>query len=541
MRIVTHRSLLALALAATLTSLGCAVETPADVDSQDEDLTSLTALARTLQFAGYVYVDTFASDATILQAMRKQTQSAFGALREANVGVNSRELKDIDFSTAVKVPVDVVDPKTPGSGTKKMLRVSYKYTDTALVPKSMAKRSSIALGLLFGNYWSQNTKILKECTSNDKHAQEFASSIWYVFNPAISSCKAAMTAEQKKINADKKLLKIPTKQVPLSEVNRLYLPVTMKLTGDKTNKGLSYPEYDKLFTGGVQKGKLVINMVNGLMADWADGQQHDPNEDDGYPMWFEGLREIFSARPGLTLVKIEPKEDLSTFTIGTKKVTGVKFTDIMKWELDGVGFPSNITSYDERKQLRVSAANKLLKHWLTFEVPVKVKIGTATAKTFTIQLNTYFGADSDYTPHKKAIKTGDVFIYNGHSYIGYGPLDPKNFSSSDFPSTYQIMFINGCVSFNYYEKDYFPLKAGGTKTLDLVTNGLESWVNESGPAMGRFVGTLINGKMASYKQLLEASQFTDFGYSWGMDALRVVDGELDNTYSPAKKPIIIKQ
>jgi len=77
--------------------------------------------------------------------------------------------------------------------------------------------------------------------------------------------------------------------------------------------------------------------------------------------------------------------------------------------------------------------------------------------------------------------------------------------ASDFPPTYQVLNVNGCVSYNYYEKDYFPLKAGGTKNLDMVTNGLESWVNESGPAMGRFVGAFIDGKQSSYKGILKAA------------------------------------
>jgi hypothetical protein len=84
------------------------------------------------------------------------------------------------------------------------------------------------------------------------------------------------------------------------------------------------------------------------------------------------------------------------------------------------------------------------------------------------------------------------------------------------------------------------LKEGGTKNLDLVTNGLESWVNESGEAMGRFVGSFIDGKQNSYKDILKASQFTGFGYSWGQDALRVVDGELDNKYKPTTTPIIVR-
>ena len=80
-----------------------------------------------------------------------------------------------------------------------------------------------------------------------------------------------------------------------------------------------------------------------------------------------------------------------------------------------------------------------------------------------------------------------------------------------------------------------------TLTLQIIiTNGLESWVNESGEAMGRFVGAFIDGKTNSYQDILRASQFTYFSYDWGMDALRVVDSELDNKYSPKKLAITLK-
>ena len=195
--------------------------------------------------------------------------------------------------------------------------------------------------------------------------------------------------------------------------------------------------------------------------------------------------------------------------------------------------------FRSRSELRKTIANKLVRKWVTFEVPVTVTI-RGQDKPLTIKVQTYFGAETDSTPHKRGVKTSDIFVYNGHSYIGYGPLDPSRFRREDFPASYQIMMINGCVSYNYYEKDYIPLKEGGTKNLDLVTNGLESWVNESGEAMGRFVGAFIDGRLNSYPDILKASQFTYYGYDWGMDALRVVDGELDNKYKPTRTPITLR-
>jgi len=537
---------IAVAAALALSALGCEASAPAtesaatDEGAIEEDLTSVTALARQLEFDGAQYVSTGSSDYEILQVLREQTQSAFGALREANCGVNSRELKDLDVKNIKKTVVTVVDTANPKAATKQMTRVTYKYTDTAVFPKTLASRSSLSLGLLAKYDNSQLDRITKECTSGDSHAIEFRNSIWYVFNPSLSKCKTAITAEQKIIDADRAKLTDKTKQVTLSDVNRLYLPMTARLTGDKTNKGTSWPEYNRLWAGGVQKDKVVISMVSGMMADWAAGEKHDTIDDEGYPMFFEGLREIFKARSGFKFVKSEPVEDLTTFTVGKVVVKNVTWDQIMGWQLDAIGWPAGITTPDQKTALRAAVGSKLVKHWLTFEAPVSVAIGKAAARPVTIQLNTYFGAETDPTPHKRAIKQSDVFIYNGHSYIGYGPLDPSNFSAGDFPPSYQILFINGCVSYNYYEKDYIPLKSGGTKNLELVTNGLESWVNGSGPAMGRFVGGLIDGKANNYIQLLTLAQFTGYGYAWGQDALRVVDGELDNVYNPTKTPIVVK-
>ena len=92
--------------------------------------------------------------------------------------------------------------------------------------------------------------------------------------------------------------------------------------------------------------------------------------------------------------------------------------------------------------------------------------------------------------------------------------------------------------------DYISLKNNKTKDLDLITNGLESWVNGSGPAMGRFVAKIIDGTQADYEEILKAAQFEEnwgHAYDWGDDALRVIDGELDNQYNATTTPIAVRQ
>jgi hypothetical protein len=106
------------------------------------------------------------------------------------------------------------------------------------------------------------------------------------------------------------------------------------------------------------------------------------------------------------------------------------------------------------------------------------------------------------------------------------------------PASYQIFFIDSCVSYNYYEKDYFKLKTGASANLDIITNGLETWTTGSGAALGRFIAGLTNGSQLSWSALLKTAE-VPYAYSWGGDALRVVDGELDNLYKPTTKKITV--
>jgi len=276
-------ALTTLVLAAS--SLAACTSDSADDATDESDLTSLTARQRTLKFGGVVYVDPSSSDSTIISTIRKQTQSAFGALREADIGVNSRELKDVDPAIFVKTTLTVVDTANPAAPQPKVLRVAYTFTDSAVVPIPIASRSAISLGVLTPNYPAQTQRVFDECTAKDQHAREFMNgSLWYVFNPALSSCKTAMSKEQQKIDADRARLGDSRNKISKSEVERLYIPTTMSLTYAAGSNKTSYPEYDRLYAGGVEPGKLVIGMVSGMMADWAAGERHETYEDQGYEM-----------------------------------------------------------------------------------------------------------------------------------------------------------------------------------------------------------------------------------------------------------------
>jgi hypothetical protein len=518
-------TLLASALATS--AFACSTE-QADDSGQEDDLTSNTALARDLSFQGKVYVRKGASDSEITSAVRAQTQTGFGALRTINISVNSRELKGVDPSTFKKRDVTVIDPsKSLDNGTA-MTEVLYTYKDNAVVAKSYARKTSVPLAVMNPSYRNQTQRILTECTKNDSEAQEFSGQIWYVFEPSVSQCKTAMKAEQDKVTADRAKLKKPNDQVTQSEVDRLYIPVTARLGADKTNKGNSYPEYDRLYAGGVEPGKLVVGLVYGMIDHERSG---GPETDYNFSEYMSTIREIMTELPQLKITSVEGGGDLSSVKLASGKTVPLKLADIVALT-DWGGGPANLTSA-ERDEVKKLVGQALYLHWVTMEAPVSVKVGDQPEKQSTVKIIGYFGAESGSAPHKYGIKNSDVFLYNGHSYIGYGPLDPSNFTAADFPKSYQILFIDGCVSYNYYEADYIPLKDGGTKNLDLITNGIEAPSYRSGYALGRFVATLVNGKQASYRDLLSAASATD--------PLRVVDGENDNKYDPARTPITIRK
>ena len=148
MKISLRRIPLLALLTLSAATMACTATDESGTEGDEEDLTSLTARSRKLEFAGYVYVDENTSDSAIVAEVKKQTQSAFGALREANVGVNSRELKDVDPATFLKTPVTVVDRANPSAPPKRMTKVAYTFTDDAVVPIPMAQRSAISLVLI---------------------------------------------------------------------------------------------------------------------------------------------------------------------------------------------------------------------------------------------------------------------------------------------------------------------------------------------------------------------------------------------------------
>lgn len=519
------RKTLGILLVAAIAACG---EERGEAVSSDDDLTSLTARQRVLTFEGVVYVAPNTSEEKILETARRQTQTAFGPLLNVEVAVQSRELQSVDPRTLRRRPVTVVD-SAGGGASAEMLEIRYTYRDNAVVPVAMARKTALSLAVLGQGHEPKTSGIVELCTKNDREAREDAAGglLWYDFNPSKASCRRAIAEEQRRIDAETESLSDPRKMIPKSRVERVYLPVTMQLARAATASRATYPEYDRLFGGGADPEALTIVLLNGRLAH----KRVEARKDDGYYEWMAALDVIFQEVPGFELVKIEPEANVVAVTAEGRRYEGLGFRDFIQWTVYGRGWPSGMPA-SSRDEIAKTVADTLDGKWVTFEKKIKVAVNDGREKDLTLRIETLFGSEEDPTPHKRAIKRGDVVIYNGHSYIGYGPLDPDNFRESSFPgSSYQVLFFDACVSYNYYENDYFKLKAGGSQNLDMITNGLESPVWLSGESEGRFVAKLIGGSMPSYQTLLETVKATD--------ALRVVDGEIDNGFDPGRSRVRI--
>ena len=530
-------SLLATALAAALAS-ACGGAAPGEEDLLDnDDLTSLTAVEKALSFDSYVDLPASTADAQIDQAVHASLRAAFGAFRTAGVGLNDRELRhNLDPSKYVKTALTLAS----GASQTRYVRVRYHYTDRAVVAKGDASRTTMKIATLAPDYQTNRIAELLDtdgCSDGGHEAAEFRDAAWYIFNPNTSRCLQANAAEQKAIDAERTALTLAAGQIGPKEARRLFFPALVKLD-PVAGAPLKYPEYDRLLGLTLaSKSKLIVQGINGQLADWADPNAVKGLDDEGYTEFLKQLRIILAARPELKTTSVSGGTDLFHYTVEGKQVTA-GWSDLFKWNLDGAGFPSGFSSYAQQRALLQAVYDKVFQKQIVFQAPMVVKSG-ATSKKITVEVRMYYGDDgSSSEPFRAAFKEADVFVYNGHSYIGHGPMDPGNFRASDFKKGYQILVFDSCVSFNYYEKGFIDLKSG-TRNLDLITNGLASATSDSGGSMGRLVAALIDGKGNSYPQVLKAAQFAEGWGSYTGDALRVVDGELDNPWTPQKRPFTL--
>lgn len=141
--------------------------------------------------------------------------------------------------------------------------------------------------------------------------------------------------------------------------------------------------------------------------------------------------------------------------------------------------------------------------------------------------------------YKNAIENSSIMLYNGHSglggnlhleYLSYAinkKINPK-------PGKYQIYYFNSCSSYPYYNKMYFTPKASandpkGTKSLDIITNGLSTYfyvMGQTSQNLVKMVSIWANsGRAYSWQEFIDGSD---------SDNLIGINGDEDNPTTPPR-------
>ncbi|MBW2734387.1 MAG: hypothetical protein JRH20_18525 [Deltaproteobacteria bacterium] len=419
---------------------------------------------------------------------------------------------------------------------ERVKKVSYLYTARALVKKSLASRSSFSLSLLMGDYQKFVNEILPDCVENPDHDSEFASSFWYVWSSNEKRCKTLIAAEVRVIEQERAGL--GATQIGEKERARRYLPINARLVSGAAPRE-THPEYDQLYgVGDAAKKRIRLYQIVGVASH--DGDPADTvNENDlGFKEFFKTIKVLADRWEGLRVGAGSAADPTRISFKGTTYEGSLE--DVYYWVVMNSSYPKEI-AYSDRQAFRRAIHDQVKLKWITLEVDLDVATATESKKV-TLEMNLLFGTTSSYSVRqlfRTAFSKGDVVLYNGHSYIGSGPLDPSNYRSYEFNDNYQIFFFNSCVSFNYYSVDYFDLKASGTQKLDLVTNGIEVYIRDGGKSMGQFIVALFDGGLKSWREVLKATQVSLW---YGVhDPNRAVDGEQDNSYDPSALPITLRE
>ncbi len=520
--LVSRFGLAALAGSLAIGGVSCA-PTEEDGDSIDPDeIVGTNSVARTVSLQSFVYVPVGASDRQIQEVAVAQIRPLFGALKAHDIGLGRRldtpsAYTAIDTSTFVRDEVTVVDPARPGTTTR-MLRVKFSYSDRATVTKRLQTRRAFATTLLF-NVGSRGSEIVNACQS--EHQDWGTSGLWYNFEPHLSACQSLVTAEKDRITTQRRALTDADHQITVDEAARTFLPTTLKITTIARTEN-KYPDYHRLF----DDNRLVVASYFGV------DKLDDPN-DYGARNFFTYIRTVLRARPELQLQPVAGS-DFTRISFNGATISNVTPLQVAGWIVDRTGYPSSVP-YAMVDAFRRQVIAQWRDKTLSFTSPATVTINGAT-KSVTAELRVFYGNEEGYGTgavqrYQSAFRDADVFQYTGHSHLGSGPLDARNYSASSFPNRYQIMMVNSCVSFNYYNT-YFDMHPGGTLNLDTVTNGLPVYLEGSGESSARFAVAFFDARFRSYVQVLTAMHL-NLPWASNYDANRVADGESDNTFSPA--------
>lgn len=508
----------------------CSSGGDSDGDASTEDLTGTTSAERAIHFEGQVYVAPNADDNTIKTAIAREVKSAIGALRDPKVSINDRASQtNLDPAKWQKRVLTVRDPAHPDQ-TSTVQRVTFKYDDRAVVTDSLSSRTAIDFVMLADDYGQHDAPIKTDCTDDPTTDTD---SLWYHYQPTAAKCRTRIQNELTAIAAERRANGNSDGIVGPAEARRWFMPVTAKLDAKQLPDKAYSPEYDRLFAND----KMVVYAFFGVDSD-------RDNPDDALAQ--EGirfLRAMLKAQPSFRPVKTEPAAMLLDIYVDGRKLDGVTYDQMFGWVLDKTGYPAAVgTDAAKIADLRRQVIGKLAERWIYWDLPLSVN-----GKDVMVEVRSYYGYEDgsdDARQHAQwryleAFWHGDVFLYNGHSHFGHGPLEPTQYGPQNFNDRYQVMLVNSCISFNYYHQDFLAMKPGGSKNLDMVVNGLPSYVWGGGLASSKLLTGLIDGTQKSYKELIDGMRLDTPWGERGYDPMRVVDGELDNVYSKQTKPLTV--
>lgn len=534
-------SLANLAAALFFATASCSSPTPG-FDSEGQDrLTGVTGSERPITFASYVYAAPSASDQDIAAAIARQVKTALGALRTPKVSLDDRNaLHNVDASQWKRTTLSVVDPSNVNATATKIVRVDFTYVDRAVVTNGLKNASTVSFTMLGGDYTLHADALKQNCSDDTTTA---ADSLWYHFDPSSANCQSLIGNELNAITTERAQQKQDPAKVGPKEVARWFVPTTAKLGPIKALLTDYSPEYDRLYGIGTDKSQLVVYAFFGVDAD-------ETNPDDPLAQeYIRFLRTLLIDQPNFKVTNTNPFAMLMDVWVDGQKLTAPDYATMFGWLLDKTGYPQSV-GHDAGKiaQLRRGALANLAERWIYWDMPLTVSDANHAAKAMTVQVRSYFGYEDgsqDARQHAQwryleAFWHGDVFLYNGHSHFGHGPLEPTLYGPQNFNDRYQIMMVNSCISFNYYHEDFFGYKPGGTKNLDMIVNGLPSYVWGGGIVTAKLVTGLVSGKQPTYKEILGGMVLDTPWGEHGYDPMRVVDGELDNVYSRTKSPLTLR-
>lgn len=528
----TRWSLLPVLSLLALGPMGCAT---GEAGLTEEDLTSASGAERRIEWQSFVYVPKGTPDAEIAKAIQKQVKSAIGALRQPEIGIQDRDaLTNLDPKGWVREDLQVVDGPASGkpAGPVAVQRIRYKYSDVALVKKK-STATAYTLTLLFGDYVAKAAKLKPDCS--DDQATE-ADSLWFHYTPQLAKCQAAIKKEIQAINSATQGLDL-TKQISKVDYQRDFVTFKADLKPVKAPP-VKYPEYDKLWGFGTDRQKVVIYAFFGVDADLRNPKDVSAVEH------FRFLRTLRQRFPKLTVTDTKPFALVLDYEVGGQKIAA-KYEDVFAWMVDDTGFPAAVgTDAAKRAALKQQVIDRFGEHWIVWSLPVSVSIAGKT-REMTVELRTYWGYEDGKPEWRQAARNrylegfwhADVFLYQGHSHFGHGPLEPTGYHAGNFPNRYQTFLINSCVSFNYYDQDFVNLHPGGSKNLDIVVNGLPAYWTKLGEASANYVVGLVGGDNKSWLDLLAGMTVKPGWAPGGYDPMRAVNGELDNAFDAKKTPV----